>query len=123
VNPLASPNHTRPTRQAFRSPSQWIGDRDSSHYAHEDDAHYKPSLVEVVDIVINNAILGLGILYEGKLLANDLWILVFGPLVVVSTRITRLELWLAFDEVVCPELADRVRVTVCQQDSGTVAHI
>jgi len=58
----------------------------------------------------NDTILGLDVSYEGKPFANDLWILVLSPLVVVFTRITCLELWLAFDEVVCLELADRGRV-------------
>ena len=84
--------------------------RGRNHHACKDDAHYKPSLVEVIDIVFHNAILGLDVLHEGKPLANDLWILALSPLVVVSTRITRSELWLAFNEVVCPELADRGRV-------------
>ncbi len=43
-----------------------------NYYACKDDAHYKPSLVEVVNIVFHNAILSLNVLYEGKPLANDL---------------------------------------------------
>jgi hypothetical protein len=49
-------------------------------------------------------------LYEGKPLANDLWIFALSPLVVVSTRVPCMEGWLAFDEVVSLELADRGRV-------------
>jgi len=81
--------------------------RGCDYYAREDDTYYKPSLVEVVDIVIYDAVLGLDISYESKLLANDIRILVLSPLVVVFTRLTCLELWLAFDEVVSLELADR----------------
>jgi len=84
--------------------------RGRNHHSRENDAHHEPSLIEVVDIVIHDTILGLDVSYEGKPFANDLWILALSPLVVVSTRITRSELWLAFDEVVCPELADRGRV-------------
>ena len=63
-----------------------------NYYACKDNAYYKPSLVEVVNIVIYDAVLGFNVLHEGKPLANDPWILAFSPLVVVSTRITRLEL-------------------------------
>jgi len=84
--------------------------RGCNYYSRENDAYYEPSLIEVVDIVIYDTILGLDVSYKGKPFANDLWILVLSPLVVVSTRITRSELWLAFDEVVCLELADRGRV-------------
>jgi len=66
--------------------------RGRNYHTREDNAHYKPHLVEVIGIIIHNTILGLDILYEGKPLANDLWILILGPLVVVSTRITRSEL-------------------------------
>ena len=84
--------------------------RGCDHHACENNAHYKPSLVEVVDIVIHNAVLGLDVPYEGKPLANDLWILALGPLVVVSTRITRPELFLTSDKSMCPELTDRTRI-------------
>ena len=66
--------------------------RGCNYYAREDDTHYKPSLVEVVDIVVYNAVLSLKVPYEGKLLANNPRILVLRPLVVVSTYITRSEL-------------------------------
>jgi len=62
--------------------------RGRNYYAREDNAHYKPSLVEVIDVVIYDAVLGLDVPYEGKLLANDLWILTLCPLVVVSTCLT-----------------------------------
>jgi len=78
-----------------------------NHHTYKDDTYYKPSLVEVIDIVIHNTILSLDVSYEGKPLANDLWIFTLGPLVVVSTRVLRIEGWLAFDEVVSLELADR----------------
>ena len=47
-----------------------IGGR--NYHAREDDAHHEPSLVEVVDIVIHDTILGLNVSYKGKPLANDL---------------------------------------------------
>jgi len=84
--------------------------RGRNYYAYEDDAYYEPSLVEVVDVFIHYTILGLDVLYEGKPLANDLWIFALSPLVVVSTRVPCMEGWLAFDEVVSLELADRGRV-------------
>jgi len=43
-----------------------------NYYTHKDNAYYKPSLVEVIDIVIYNTVLSLNVSYEGKLLANDL---------------------------------------------------
>ena len=45
-----------------------------------------------IRIHIKDAVLGLHMLYKGKPLANYIWIFVFGPLVVVSTRMTRTEL-------------------------------
>jgi hypothetical protein len=42
------------------------------YHTHEDNAHHKPGLVEVVDIVIYNAILSLNVSYKSKLLANNL---------------------------------------------------
>jgi hypothetical protein len=85
--------------------------RGYNYYIRKDNAYYKPSLVEVIDIVIHNAVLGLSIPYEHKLLTNDVWILVLYPLVVVFIRPTRTKLWLAFDEVICLELANRGHVT------------
>ena len=82
--------------------------------------NYKPSLVEVINVVIYDTVLSYSVLYKCKLLANNLWILILSPLVVISTRIMRPELWLAFDEVVGPELADRGRVAYAQQ---LVSHI
>jgi len=66
--------------------------RGRNYYTCEDNAYYKPSLVEVVDVVVYDTIFGLDVSYECKPLANDLWIFVFSPLVVVSTCITRSEL-------------------------------
>jgi hypothetical protein len=88
-----------------------IAVRGRNYYAREDNAHYKPSLVEVVGIIVQDTVLGLDVPYEGKPLANDLWILTLGPLVVVPTCPTCPELFLAFDEVMCLELADRGCVT------------
>ena len=59
--------------------------RGRNYYAREDNAHYKPRLVEVIDIVVEDTVLGLNVPYKGKLLANNLRILVLGPLVVVPT--------------------------------------
>ena len=81
--------------------------RGRDHHAREDNAHHEPHLVEVVGVIVHDTVLGLDVPYEGKPLANDLRIFTLGPLVVVSTCLTRPEISLAFDEVVCPELADR----------------
>jgi len=69
-----------------------IAIRGCNYYTREDDTHYKPSLVEVIDIVIHDAVLGLDISYKSKPLANDIRILALSPLVVVFTRLTRPEL-------------------------------
>jgi hypothetical protein len=46
--------------------------RGRDHHTREDNAHHKPGLVEVVDIVIHDTVLGLNVSYESKPLANDL---------------------------------------------------
>jgi len=66
--------------------------RGCDHHTREDDTYYKPSLVEIIDIVIYDAVLGLDISYESKPLANNIRILALSPLVVVFTRPTRPEL-------------------------------
>ena len=66
--------------------------RGRNYYTREDNAYHKPYLVEVIGVIIYDTIFGLDVLYEGKPLANDLWILILGPLVVVSIYITRSEL-------------------------------
>ena len=63
--------------------------RGYNYYTCKDDAYYKPSLVEVIDIVVHNTVLSLNVSYEGKPLANNLWILALSPLVVVPTYLTR----------------------------------
>jgi hypothetical protein len=81
-----------------------------NYYTCEDDAYYKPSLVEVIDIVVYDTVFSLDVSYKGKPLANDFRILALGLLVVVSTRIIYLELWLVFDEVIYLAFTDRGRV-------------
>jgi len=46
--------------------------RGCNYHTRKDDAHHKPSLVEVVDIVIHDTVLGLNVSYKSKPLANDL---------------------------------------------------
>jgi len=46
--------------------------RGRNYYARKDNAYHKPSLVEVVDIVVHDTVLSLDVSYEGKLLANNL---------------------------------------------------
>jgi hypothetical protein len=58
----------------------------------------------------SSALTSLEVSYEGKPLANNLWILVLSPLVIIPTYPTRPELWLAFNEVIGLELANRGRV-------------
>ena len=43
-----------------------------NYHSYENDAHYKPSLIEVIDIVIHNTIFSLDVSYKGKLFANNL---------------------------------------------------
>ena len=59
--------------------------RGRNHHARENDAYYKPSLVEVVDVVVHDTVFSFNVLYEGKLFANDLRIFALSPLVVVPT--------------------------------------
>ena len=59
--------------------------RGYNYYTREDNAHYKPRLVEVIAIVIHDTVLSLDVPYKGKLLANNLRILILSPLVVVPT--------------------------------------
>ena len=97
--------------------------RSRNYYTREDNAHYEPSLIEVIDIVVHNAVLGSNVPYKRKPLANNLRVLVLGPLVVVSTRITCTELWLAFDEVICLAFADRGRVTFASEIVGHIFNV
>jgi len=46
--------------------------RGYNYYTREDNTYYKPSLVEVIDIVIHDTVLSLDISYESKPLANDI---------------------------------------------------
>ncbi len=46
--------------------------RGRDYHACEDNAHHKPSLIKVVDIVVHDAVLSFNVLYEGKPLANNL---------------------------------------------------
>ena len=55
-----------------------------NHHTCEDDAHYKPSLVEVIDVVVHDTVFSLDVPYKRKPLANNLWILILSPLVIVS---------------------------------------
>ncbi len=64
----------------------------------------------VAIVAVKDAVFDLGVIHKGKLLANNLWIFAFGPLVVLFTRKTRPEFWLALDEVVSPSNANRGRV-------------
>jgi len=49
-----------------------IAIRGRNHYTYKDNSYYKSSLVEVIDIVIHDAVLGLDVSYESKPLANNL---------------------------------------------------
>jgi len=42
------------------------------YYTGKDDTYYKSSLVEVIDIVIYDTVLGLNVSYKSKLFANNL---------------------------------------------------
>ena len=46
--------------------------RGRNYHAYEDDAHHKPSLVEVIDIVIHDTVFSFNVPHKGKPLANDL---------------------------------------------------
>ncbi len=64
------------------------------------DLIYKKAyLVEILNIGFYNIILDNYILEKSKPSLNDLWIFVLGPLVIVRTVSTYIELWLSFNEV------------------------
>jgi len=84
--------------------------RGSNYYSGDNNAHYKASFVKIIRIVVEDTILDFNVMYKGKLLANNYWIFAFSPLVVVFTRKTRPEFWLAFNEVVSLSYANRGRV-------------
>jgi len=84
--------------------------RGSDYYSGDNNTHYKAGFVEVVYIVIEDPVFNLYIVYKRKLLANNFWIFVFGPLVVVFTRKTYPKFWLALDEVVSLSYAHFGRV-------------
>jgi hypothetical protein len=46
--------------------------RGRGYYTREDDAYYELSLIEVVDIVIHDTVLGLNVLYKHEPLAINL---------------------------------------------------
>jgi hypothetical protein len=46
--------------------------RGHNYYARKDNAHYKPSLIEVIGIIVQDTVLSLNVPYKGKPLANDL---------------------------------------------------
>ncbi len=86
-------------------PAQAI--RGRNYYTCEDDAYYKPSFVEVIDVVFYDAILSFNILHQGKPPTNNLQIFVFRLLVVVSIRTTRIDRRLALEEVIYLLFTDR----------------
>ena len=63
------------------------------NHSGRDNAYYKPSLVEVVDIRLADRILSDCILHKLESAPNYLWIFAFSPLVIVFPLKTRSELW------------------------------
>ena len=87
-----------------------IAIRSSNYYNGDNNAHYKVSFVKIIQIVVKDIIFNFNVIYKGKLLANNYWIFVFSPLVIIFTRKTRLKFWLVFNKVVSLLYANRERV-------------
>jgi len=84
--------------------------RGSNYHNGDNNTHYKAGFVKIIRIVVKDTILNFNVIYKGKPLANNYWIFAFSPLVVVFTRKTRPEFWLAFNKVVSPSYTNRGRV-------------
>ena len=87
-----------------------------------DNAHYKASLVEVVEVRIVDCILRIHVVYQPKLRVYKLRIFIEGPLLVVGTRQTLLELRAALHKAVCLLLAGRFPITRHEKEIGHIAH-
>ena len=73
---------------------------DARHdYRGRDLAHHEAGLVEVVDILVLDAVLGLQVREERELACDFFRIFAEGPLIVVCTRKTRPEVSLSLNEV------------------------
>ncbi len=57
-----------------------------NHYTIIDDAHYKVSLIEVIEVAVLNAVFNAYIGYKPKPRVYKLWIFVEDPLEIVRTR-------------------------------------
>jgi hypothetical protein len=88
-----------------------------------DLAHQKPGLVKVPNIFLMDTVFGDHVPYESKPVTNYSWIFALGPLVVVRTRKTRLELWMSLNEALNPTRPDTRRVAYCQQSVGHIFHV
>jgi len=108
VSPLGNRSPLTITRLDFFSFPIAIGS--SNNHTSGDHTHHKPGLVKVIYIFVKDTVFGFSVMYKCKPLANNFWIFAFGPLVVASTYKKCPELWLAFDEGMSPEFADRGRV-------------
>lgn len=78
----------------------------SDHLCIADEAHCKASLVEVVDVVSYNAILGYGLLETLEPFYNSQSILAFRPLVVILSKVLGVNIWISFNKFVNPMEAD-----------------
>jgi len=91
-------------------------------HATADNAHYKASLVEVVEVRVLDPILLPHVVHQPEPRVYKLGIFVEGPLLVVGTQQTLLELRATLYEAVCPLLAGRFRATRRKEEIGHIAH-
>ena len=83
-------------------------------------AYYEACLVEVVRVVILDAILGFDIGYQARPALDQLRILAEGSLVVVLAIELDCKLRATFDERASPVLANRWLVALCEQRVGHI---
>ena len=80
-------------------------------YAAANNAYYEACLVEVVEVVVLDAVLRTYVSHQLEPRVYLVRVFAEGPLEVVGTRQTRLELGAALYKSVCPQLADRLLTT------------
>ena len=91
-------------------------------YAAANNAYYEACLVEVVEVVVLDAILRTHVGYKLKLCVYKVGVFVEGPLEVVCMRYMRLKLRAALYEAVCLLGADGLRATRREEGIRHIFH-
>jgi hypothetical protein len=90
------------------------------YHRYTDNAHHKPSLIEVVEVAVVDAVLGLHVVHKLKPCANKLWIFVEGSLKVICAIETHLELWLSLNKLLSLMLANASAVASRKKQIGYI---